>query len=82
MKLHWVLEGFHPDTEELVHEYPLPRLTAAAIRQILNVPDDIPIEPFDFDIPDDIALSALAEFAAAPVILDPTFTYQLGCFGE
>ncbi|MGW4097717.1 MULTISPECIES: DUF7683 domain-containing protein [unclassified Mycobacterium] len=82
MPLQWVLEGFHPDTEQLVHDYPLPRLTPAAIRQILNVPEDIPIEPFSFDIPDDRSLHALAEFAGAPVTLDPTFTYQLGCYSE
>lgn len=82
MTLQWALEGFHPHTEELVHDYPLPRLTAAAIRQILNVPEDIPIEPFCFEIPDDRALHALSEFAGAPVTIDSTFTYQLGCYGE
>ncbi|OBB97559.1 hypothetical protein A5779_14745 [Mycolicibacterium peregrinum] len=80
MQLQWVLEGFHPETEELVQEYPLPRVDADAIRRILNVPNGIPIEPFSFDVPDAGAAHALAEFTDVPVTIEPAINYQLGCY--
>lgn len=80
MQLQWILEGFHPETEELVQEYPLPRVDADAIRRILNVPVDIPIEPFSFDVPDANAAHALAKFADENATIDPAINYQLGCY--
>lgn len=80
VQLQWVLEGFDPATEKLMQEHPLPRVDVDSIRRILNAPDDIPIEPFDFEVADINAARALAEFADAVVTIDPTHIYQLGCY--
>lgn len=63
-----------------MQETHLPRLTVAAIRAILNVDDAIPVEPFDFDIPNLEAARALAAYADAPVAIDEALIYQLGCY--
>jgi len=78
--LSWWLQGFDRTTERLVQETHLPRLTAAAIRTILNVDDDVPVESFDFDIPKLDAARALAAYADEPVATDEALIYQLGCY--
>lgn len=78
--LSWWLQGFDRTTERLVQETHLPRLTVAEIRAILNVDDDIPVEPFDFDVPNLDAVRALAAYADEPAAIDETLIYQLGCY--
>lgn len=78
--LSWWLQGFDRTTERLVQETHLTRLTVAAIRTILDVDDDIPVEPFDFDIPNLDAARALAAYADEPVAIDEALIYQLGCY--
>lgn len=63
-----------------MEETHLPRLTVAAIRAILNVDGDVPVEPFDFDIPNLDAARALAAYADEPVATDEALIYQLGCY--
>ena len=63
-----------------MHEYRLTRLNEPAIRAILNVDDDIPVEPFDFDIPTVEAVRAFIPYADEPIALDETLLYQLGCY--
>jgi hypothetical protein len=78
--LTWWLQGFDPSTEQLVQETHLTRLTVAAIRAVLNVDDDIPVECFDFDIPNLAAVRALAAYADECAAIDETLIYQLGCY--
>jgi hypothetical protein len=52
----------------------------AAIREILRVDDDIPVEPFDFDVPNLDAVRSLAEYADQPIAIDEALIYQLGCY--
>jgi len=78
--LTWWLQGFDRTTERLVQETHLTRLTVAAIREILRVDDDIPVEPFDFDIPNLDAVRSLAEYADQPIAIDEALIYQLGCY--
>jgi len=49
-------------------------------RTILDVDDDVPVEPFDFDIPNLDAARALAAYAGEPVAIDEALIYQLGCY--
>jgi hypothetical protein len=76
----WYLEGFDRETEWLVREHPLPNLDAGTIRRVLKVYDDLPIEPFAFDIPTWEALYELAKYGDEPIEIDESLHYGLGSY--
>ncbi|MUM19965.1 hypothetical protein FZI91_00255 [Mycobacterium sp. CBMA271] len=47
----WYIEEFDRTTEQLVAEYLIRGLEADTLRRILKVDDDLPMEPFDFEMP-------------------------------
>jgi hypothetical protein len=78
----WYLEGFDRETELLVWEHPLQNLDAGTIRRVLKVYDDLPIEPFDFDVPSVDAAYELALYSAKPIEIDESLEYQLGFYTD
>ena len=74
----WYLQGFDRTTEALVHEVALRWADADIIRRELHIDDDLPIEPFDFDVPTVAAARNLATFSDEHVDVDPRLVYQLG----
>lgn len=73
----WYLQGFDPTTDTLVQEVPLPRADTHVIRRELNINDDLPIEPFDFDVASVATAKNLAAFSDEPVQIDRRLVYQL-----
>ena len=76
----WYLEGFDRKTEWRVRKHALQNLDAPTIRRVLNVYDDLPIEPFAFDIPTRDALYELAKYSSEPIEIDESLWYQLGFY--
>lgn len=78
----WHLEGFDRETEELVQEPRLPKLDASTIRRVLKVYDDLPIEPFTFEIPNREALYELAKYGDEPIKIDESLQYFLAFYTD
>ncbi len=78
----WYIEEFDRSSETLIREHPLPALRDPDVRRILNVHDDLPIEPFGFDIPDSKTLEELSTFGQATIRFDASITYQLGFYTD
>ncbi|MFL0243258.1 hypothetical protein [Mycobacterium sp. SMC-17] len=64
-------------TDKLVQEVPLPRADTHVIRRQLHINDDLPIEPFDFDVATVATARNLAAFSDQPVTINPRLVYQL-----
>lgn len=73
----WHIEAFDTTTESLAAEHPLPKLDTSAVRRILNIHDEQPVEPFLFDVNQPDIFNALAEFGDDAVALEPERTYYL-----
>lgn len=73
----WHIEAYDGATELLAAEYPLPRLDTSAVRTILNIHDDQPVEPFLFDVNQPAIFIALAEFGDDVIALEPERNYYL-----
>lgn len=78
----WYLQGFDRATEALVQEVALSRADADVVRRELNVDDDLPVEPFDFDVATVAAARHLATFSDEPVDIDPSLLYQLAFYAD
>ncbi|MUM04565.1 hypothetical protein B5P44_07190 [Mycobacterium sp. CBMA 213] len=78
----WYLQGFDRTTEALVQEVPLPWADAGVIRRELNIDDDLPVEPFDFDVATIAAARNLATFSDESVNVDPRLVYQLAFYAD
>ena len=74
----WCIEGFDKETEQFVNEWPLRDLDEGTLRDILNVHDDDPMEPFDFEIPDTTTLRSLVKYVDGSFEIDNSMSYQLG----
>ena len=78
----WCLQGFDRRSEQLVQEMGLVRIGVADIRRILNIRDDLPVEPFGFDILSPEVAQQFAEFSGEPIVVDPDLWYQLGFYSD
>ncbi len=78
----WYLQGFDRKTEELVQENRLSRVDGATIRRVLKIDDDLPIEPFGFDIPTTELAREFAALSDKPAVVDPELWYQLGFYTD
>jgi hypothetical protein len=78
----WYLQGFDRRTEELVKENRLSSVDTATIRRLLKIDDDLPIEPFGFDIPTTELAREFAAFSDTPVVVNPELWYQLGFYAD
>ncbi|GAA2401163.1 hypothetical protein GCM10009856_06870 [Mycolicibacterium llatzerense] len=78
----WYLQGFDRTTDELVQEVALPRADSDAIRRALNIDDDLPVEPFDFDVATVSSARNLATYSDEAVDVDPRLLYQLAYYAD
>ncbi|WP_131830873.1 DUF7683 domain-containing protein [Mycobacteroides abscessus] len=78
----WCLQGFDRATEALVQEIALARADANIIRRELNIDDDLPVEPFDFDVATIAAARKLAAYGDEGVDVDPRLLYQLAFYAD
>lgn len=78
----WYIQGFDRRTDELAQEAPLTQINSDAIRRVLDVYDDLPVEPFDFDVPTPDKARELATFSDTPLAIDPDRWYQLAFYAD
>ncbi len=78
----WYLQGFDRTTEALVQEVALSRADTAVIRRELSIDDDLPVEPFDFDVATLAAARNLATYSDDEVVVDPRLLYQLAFYAD
>lgn len=74
----WKLEGYDKTTEELECEHLLPKLDSSEVRNILQIFDDEPIEPFMFEVNNSATLNTLLKFSERSIVIKPNLSYFLG----
>lgn len=78
----WYLEGFNPQTRRLAREHLLRNLDTPTIRRVLNVHDDWPIQPFDFEIPSYEALYELTKYGDELIDIEESLHYVFAFYAD
>jgi len=74
----WCIEGYRD--KELEEEIDLPRLGVEDVRRILDVQDNLPIEPYSFEIGRQDLFSALQKYGDRFAVFDGGLQYFLAYY--